>query len=56
LNKGTQRYLEALETADRTQPAEIEAKSERLREDQWHRRLLVHEAICAGFRDTMSSA
>jgi transposase len=30
IEQGIQRYLEALETADRTQPAEVEAKTERL--------------------------
>jgi len=32
IEQSIQRYLEALETADRTQPAEVEAKTERLRE------------------------
>jgi len=32
IEESIRRYLEALETADRTQPAEIEAKTERLRE------------------------
>lgn len=32
IEESIQRYLEALETADRTQPAEVEAKAERLRE------------------------
>lgn len=32
IEESIQRYLEALETADRTQPAEVEAKTERLRE------------------------
>ena len=31
LEESIQRYLEALETADRTQPAEVQAKTERLR-------------------------
>ncbi|WP_197339594.1 IS1182 family transposase [Ralstonia solanacearum] len=32
IEQSIQRYLDALETADRTQPAEVEAKAERLRE------------------------
>src|SRR6187551_3957427 len=32
IEQSIQRYLTALETADRTQPAEVEAKTERLRE------------------------
>ena len=32
IEESIQRYLDALETADRTQPAEVEAKTERLRE------------------------
>jgi transposase len=32
IEESIQRYLSALETADRTQPAEVEAKTERLRE------------------------
>jgi transposase len=32
IEQSVQRYLDALETADRTQPAEIEAKTERLQE------------------------
>lgn len=32
IEESVQRYLSALETADRTQPAEVEAKTERLRE------------------------
>jgi len=32
IEQSIQRYLEALETADRTQPAEVEAKTERLQE------------------------
>jgi transposase len=32
IEESIQRYLKALETADRTQPAEVEAKTERLRE------------------------
>ena len=32
IEQSIQRYLKALETADRTQPAEVEAKTERLRE------------------------
>ena len=32
IEQSIQRYLDALETADRTQPAEVEAKTERLRE------------------------
>ena len=32
IEESIQRYLTALETADRTQPAEVEAKTERLRE------------------------
>jgi transposase len=32
IEESIRRYLEALETADRTQPAEVEAKTERLRE------------------------
>ena len=32
IEQSIQRYLEALETADRTQPAEVDAKTERLRE------------------------
>ncbi len=32
INRSIQRYLDALETADRTQPAEVEAKTERLQE------------------------
>jgi transposase len=32
IEQSVQRYLDALETADRTQPAEVEAKTERLRE------------------------
>ena len=32
IEQSIQRYLKALETADRTQPAELEAKTERLRE------------------------
>jgi len=32
IEESIQRYLEALETADRTQPAEVQAKTERLRE------------------------
>src|SRR6218665_1340496 len=32
IEQSIQRYLDALETADRTQPVEIEAKSERLKE------------------------
>src|SRR5438309_5864923 len=32
IEQSIQRYLAALETADRTQPAEVEAKTERLRE------------------------
>ncbi len=32
IEQSIQRYLEALDTADRTQPAEVEAKTERLRE------------------------
>ena len=32
IEQSIQRYLDALETADRTQPAEIEAKTERLRD------------------------
>src|SRR4051794_31737986 len=32
IEQSIQRYLEALETADRTQPAEVEAKTERLRQ------------------------
>ena len=31
IEESIQRYLTALETADRTQPAEVEAKTERLR-------------------------
>ena len=32
IEQSIQRYLDALETADRTQPVEVEAKTERLRE------------------------
>ena len=32
IEQSIQRYLDALETADRTQPAEFEAKTERLQE------------------------
>jgi hypothetical protein len=32
IEQSIERYLVALETADRTQPAEVEAKTERLRE------------------------
>ena len=32
IEESVQRYLSALETPDRTQPAEVEAKTERLRE------------------------
>ena len=32
IEESIQRYLDALETADRTQPVEVEAKTERLRE------------------------
>ena len=32
IKESIERYLQALETADRTQPAEVEAKTERLRE------------------------
>jgi len=32
IEESIQRYLDALETADRTQPAEVEAKTERLRD------------------------
>jgi hypothetical protein len=32
IEESIQRYLKALETADRTQPAEVEAKTQRLRE------------------------
>ncbi|WP_245005137.1 hypothetical protein [Paraburkholderia sacchari] len=32
IEQSIQRYLDALETADRMQPAEVEAKTERLRE------------------------
>jgi transposase len=32
IERSIQRYLDALDTADRTQPAEVEAKTERLRE------------------------
>lgn len=32
IEQSIQRYLEALETADRTQPAEVEAKTERLKD------------------------
>jgi len=32
IEESIRRYLEALETADRTQPVEVEAKTERLRE------------------------
>jgi hypothetical protein len=32
IEQSIQRYLDSLETADRTQPAEVETKTERLRE------------------------
>ncbi|ODV41681.1 hypothetical protein AWV79_34110 [Cupriavidus sp. UYMMa02A] len=42
IEESIQRYLSALETADRTQPAEIELKTSRLREKIAHLRQQMH--------------
>jgi transposase len=48
IEQSIQRYLDALETADRTQPAEVEAKTERLREKIETLREQMHDLDRAG--------
>ena len=51
IEESIRRYLDALETADRTQPAEVEAKTERLRE----KIETLRGNRCAGWRRSASS-